>query len=124
MYCNGTTFNVCVFAGFPSLDKLTLLKRRKSDGSDGQVQRLRIMTEVCPKWKEMGDLMGLSACRLEAIEKNRRGEVKECCRDVFHDWLEQEGGGNYPVTWHGLCELLEDLEFSALAKQVQHFFQL
>ena len=29
--------------------------------------------------------MGMSACRLEAIEKNRRGEVKECCRDVFCD---------------------------------------
>ena len=67
--------------------------------------------------------MGVSACRLEAIEKNRR-EVKECCRDVFHDWLEQEGGRNYPVTWQGLCELLEDLEFSALAKQVQQLLQL
>ena len=68
--------------------------------------------------------MGVSACRLEAIEKNRRDEVKECCRDVFHDWLEQEGGRNYPVTWQGLCELLEDLEFSALAKQVQQLLQL
>ena len=120
MDCYRTLFNVfCCFAVFPSLDKLSLLKLTRSDG---QVQRLRIITEVCPKWKEMGDLMGVSACRLEAIEKNRRGEVKECCRDVFHDWLEQEGGGNYPVTWHGLCELLEDLEFSALAKQVQQFF--
>ena len=82
---------------------------------------LFLITEVCPKSKEMGDLMGVSACRLEAIEKNRRGEVKECCRDVFHDWLEQEGGRNYPVTWHGLCELLEDLQLSALAKQVQRF---
>ena len=72
----------------------------------------------------MGYRMGVSACRLEAIEKNRRGEVKECCRDVFHDWLEQEGGGNYPVTWQGLCELQEDLEFSALAKQVQQLLQL
>ena len=82
------------------------------------------MTEVCPKWKEIGDLMRLSASRLEAIEKNRRGEVKECCRDVFHDWLAQEGGGNYPVTWQGLCELLEDLKFSALAKEVKQFFHV
>ena len=57
-----------------------------------------------------------------AIQKNRRGEVKECCRDVFHDWLEQEGGGNYPVTRQGLCELLEDLECSALAKQIQQVY--
>ena len=107
-----------MFAGFPSLDKLSLLKHTRSDG---KVQRLRIITEVCPKWKEMGDLMGVSACLLDAIEENRRGE---CCRDVFCDWLEQEGGGNYPVTWQGLCELLEDLEFSALAKQVQQLLQL
>ena len=110
-----------MFAGFPSLDKLSILKHTRSDG---QVQRLRIITEVCPKWKEMGDLMGVSACRLEATEENRRGKVKECCRDVFCDWLEQEGGGNYPVTWQGVCELLEDLEFSALAKQVQQLLQL
>ena len=110
-----------VFAGFPSLDKLTLLKRR---GSDGQELRLRIIEEVCPKWNEMGDLMCLSACRLKAIEENRRGKVRECCRDVFSDWLEQEGGGDYPVTWQGLCVLLVDLKFSAFAKQVQQFFQL
>ena len=33
----------------------------------------------------MGDLVGVSACRLEGIEKNRRSEVKECCRDMFCD---------------------------------------
>ena len=63
--------------------------------------------------------MGVSTCRFEAVKKNRRGEVTECCRDVFHGWLEQEGGGNYPLTWQGLCEHLEVLEFSALAKQVK-----
>ena len=51
-----------------------------------------------------------------AIMKNRSVEVKECCRDVFCDCLEQEGGGNYPITWQGVCELLEDLEFSTLAQ--------
>ena len=110
-----------MFAGFPSLDKLSLLKHTRSDG---QVQRLCIITEVCPKWKDMGDLMGVSACRLDAIEENRRGKVKECCRDVFRGWLKQEGGGNYPVTWQGLCELLEDLELSAVAKRVQQLLQL
>ena len=68
--------------------------------------------------------MGVSLCRLKGIEKNRRGEMKECCRDVFHDWLEQKEGGNYSVTWQGLCEVLEDLEFSALAKQIQQLLQL
>ena len=42
--------------------------------------------------------------QIAANKKNRRGEVKECCRGVFCDWLEQEGGGNYPVTWQGLFE--------------------
>ena len=43
------------------------------------MQRLRIIVEVCPEWKEMGDLVGVSACRLEGFENNRIGEVKECC---------------------------------------------
>ena len=77
------------------LDKLSLLKQTRSDG---QVQRLHIITEVCPKLKEMRYLMGVSACHLEAIKKHRRGEVKKFYRDVFC-WLEQEGGGNYTLTW-------------------------
>ena len=68
------------FLRFPLLDKLSLLKQTRTDG---QVQRLHIITEVCPKWKETGDLMGVSVCCLEAIEKNRRIEVKECFRDFF-----------------------------------------
>ena len=36
----------------------------------------------------------------------------------------RRGGGNYPMTWQGVCELLEDLEFSALTKQVQLLLQL
>ena len=66
----------------------------------------------------------MSAYHLEAIKKQRRGEVRKFYRDVFCDWLEQEGGGNYPETWQGLCELLEDLEYSALAKQVQQFYNV
>ena len=68
--------------------------------------------------------MGVSACNREAIKKHRRGEGKKFYRDMFCYWLEQEGGGNYAVTWQGLCELLEDLEYSALAKQVQQFFNV
>ena len=34
--------------------------------------------------------MGMSACRLEAIEKNRRSEVKECFRDFFNPWSTRE----------------------------------
>ena len=68
--------------------------------------------------------MCVSASRLEAIERHRNGDVKACCRDVFYDWLQQTDGGNYPVTWQGLCVLLEDLEFSALAKQLRELFNL
>ena len=60
--------------------------------------------------------------QIVAIKKHRHGELKKFYRDMFIGWLEQEGGGNYPVTWQGLSELLEDLELSALAKQVQQFY--
>ena len=87
----------------------------------GQTQTLRILEDVCSQWTDIGDLIGLSLGRLNAIEKDRRGISADCCRDVFYDWLKQEEGRRYPVSWDGVCQLLNDLKVSAVAKQIDEW---
>lgn len=54
-----------------------------------------------------------------AVEKNRCGDVEECCRDIVNMWLQNETEGEYPVTWQGLNELLEDHELSQLVMKLK-----
>ena len=87
----------------------------------GQTQTLRILEDVCSKWRDIGDLIGLTLGRLESIDKDRRGISADCCRDVFCDWLKQEEGRRYPVSWDGVCQLLKNIKLSTVAKQIDEW---
>ena len=107
----------CHVASALTIGQLILLKWKNEQG---QEQRLRILEEVCTKWKDIGGVIGLSPNHLDAIEKHRLGDMMECCRDVFSVWLQQEEG-SYPVTWDGIRELLKDMKLSAIAKKIDEF---
>ena len=77
-----------VFAGCLSMDKLLVYKYTNA----GKVERLRIMREVSPIWRDLGCLMGINPYHLKAIEVDRNGLIKDCCSDIFQIWLEQQGG--------------------------------
>ena len=42
----------------------------------------------------------------------------ECCNKVFNYWF-QNSPKDYPVTWRGFIELLEDVPFKALAEELK-----
>lgn len=107
---------LCVIASVPTIKNLTLLKWKDKDGC---TQKLKVLQEVCAKWELMGDLIGLSPGQLDAIKTDYdcRG-VEVCCRQVFLEWLQHEEG-EYCATWQGLCELLEDMELSSIAKKLK-----
>ena len=107
----------CHVASALTIGHLILLKW---ENEQGQELRLRILEEVCTKWKDIGGVIGLSPSRLDAIEKHRLGDMMECCRDVFSVWLQQEDE-SYPVTWDGVRELLKDMKLSAIAKKIDEF---
>ena len=81
----------------------------------GQTQILKIREKISPRWEEAGDLLGLTTERLKGIEVHRRGDVGMCCRDVLVDWL-RENQGDYPATWEGVVQLLQDMDLSAAAQ--------
>ena len=100
-------------AHIPTMSQLTLLKWRDENGHN---QKLKILQEISSNWEEAGNLMGLSSNVLDSIEKNYSRSVEQCCRNVFRSWLEGEKGGLiYPVSWEGICTLLEDMDYSSTA---------
>ena len=91
----------------------------KWNDENGQLKSLRILDEISSRWTEAGDLLGLSPARLESVEADRLKVSKSCCRDVLHDWI-QDNQGSYPVSWEGLICLLKDMKLTILAKELDN----
>ena len=111
---------LCVIASALTIDNLIRLKWMDKHK---QIQKVKILEEVCSEWKSMGELLGLTQGELKAIQKDQRGVYQECCKEVFYVWF-KKGKTKYTVSWDGLCELLRDMDLSALAKRLEEIFQV
>ena len=77
----------------------------------GEVEKFRVIPQILDKWKDIGSSMGISYQQLEVWEKEK--DVKDRCRAVLNHWL--EGNTEYPATWEGLYEILDDCELRQAA---------
>ena len=91
---------------------LTLIKWKDDQE---QIQRFHLVETISNKWRDIGGLMELS---LDNISEKYRGDPKECCRAVLDRWLEKPPP-DYPTTWQGLLELLEDIELSGVVTKLR-----
>ena len=58
--------------------------------------------------------------QMDAIMKESFMDYEQCCLRVFDHWIISQGElTDYPVTWSGLHELLEDMEYSVLAESMK-----
>ena len=100
----------------PKLAQLKIIKTATGE-------KIKIIESVAPQWKELGDLLDFDpeGRTLELIETNnqQKGHVA-CCREMFVMWLKGKGK---EVTWEVLIELLDDIDQSELAKQVERALQ-
>ena len=55
---------------------------------------------------------------LENIVEKNRGNPEECCRAVLGQWLDNPPP-DYPTTWQGLTELLEDSQLCKVASDLK-----
>ena len=76
------------------------------------------MEKIQWKWKDIGQLAGLSLAQLESIATEHRDKPIECCRAVLGKWLENPPN-EYPVTWDGLIELLEDCNLTSAVDELK-----
>ena len=80
---------------------------------------LESLIRLVPDGLKLGDLLGQSPARLEAIEVDRLRISRSCCRDVLQDWI-LDNQGSYPVSWEGLICLLTDMKLTILAKELEN----
>ena len=71
------------------------------------------------KWKDFGLLLGMTLNDLEALEREHRGKAKDIWNQVMDHWLAGRGGGDYPTSWEGMYALLNDLELSEVADELE-----
>ncbi len=87
--------------------------------SNNKTQRIRIITELSPKWSDISDLLGFSTARIQQIRQDNSG-VQDRCKEVMRLWLDSEDGAyRYSTTWEGVIKLLEDIELSSLASDIR-----
>ncbi len=98
------------------MSNLVLLKWTDSNNKK---QRIQIISEFSPKWIDISDLLGFSTARIQQIRQDN-SRVQDRCKEVMRLWLDsEEGAYRYPTTWEGFIELLEDIELSSLASEIQ-----
>ena len=96
-----------------TIKTLTLLKW--NDG--GEKKKLKVTDKIVNQWREIGILLEIPEPTLDGWWTQTH-DVKQCCEKVLGNWL-QNPPEDYPATWHGLLELLDDAEFTDLAKTLK-----
>ena len=72
----------------------------------------------------MANLVGLSMSQSDGIKKEYLLDTEQCCCRVFDHWIMSNGEfTDYPITWSGLYELLDDTGHRALAEQLKTALQ-
>ena len=75
--------------------------------------------KISHKWRDIGELTGLSYPELDNVSEKHRGDPKECCRAVLGQWLDNPPS-DYPTTWPGLLELLEDSQLAQVVAELRN----
>ena len=109
-----------IVADSVSMKELTLIKWKDSQGKQ---HKLRIVQNICPKWRYIGNLLDISDSVLESILSQYRGDLEECCYAVLRQWLDS-GSPDYPLTWEGLLELLEDADCAQVGEVLRDYLNI
>ena len=82
------------------------------------MQTFCLTEKIANKWRTIGVLLNLTYSKLQSLADKYRQEQKECCQTVLGLWL-----GNpppdYPATWQGLIDLLEDSQLAEVATELR-----
>ena len=76
------------------------------------------MDEISHKWRIIGEILGLPFSKLQSLAAEHRDKPEECCRAVLGHWMDNPPP-DYPTTWQGLIELLEDSQLGQVVSQLR-----
>ena len=110
------------FAGI----SLKLLKLIKWMDKDGKVQKFCLVDKVTSRWESFGYLLDIPQDKLDSWKVECLGDLAKCWIKVMNYWLVNsqilDNPGDkpeYPATWEGLYEMLEDVEYAEVAKELR-----
>ena len=83
---------------------------------NGEIEKFRLKTSIMGKWRAVGNLIEVPRQQLEVWAK--RKDDNECCEEVLSYWLDHPPP-DYPATWEGLYELLNDSEIGQVAADLK-----
>ena len=95
---------------------LTLM-RWKTEG--GHTEKLYLMKRISFKWRDIGDLLGMPSSEMAKLSLKHHEDPVLCCQEVLDKWLHNPPC-EYPATWEGLMELLEDSNLSSVASELRN----
>ena len=98
----------------PTSKDLTLIKWK--DGA--KTRQLRIIDNICNEWEKTGTLLGIPAAKLQMWSMQTKQDPQQCCTKVINSWL-WNPPEEYPLMWGGFIDLLEDIPYKELAKELR-----
>ena len=99
-----------------SLKLLNLIKWRDERGEE---QKFRLVNRVSSRWESFGYRLDLPQNMLDAWREECHHISARCWCKVMHHWLTGGDTPDYPATWDGLYEMLEDVEYFEVARQLR-----
>ena len=61
---------------------------------------------IVREWQDLAEALGLPYSEIEVIEENNPYDMKQCVREVVHQWF--KGKGSESPSWTSLCTALKD----------------
>ena len=93
---------------------LALLKWRDAKGLE---YTFRLVDRVSAEWMDFGMLLDIDLDTLDGWEVQYQANTRVCWERVMDSWLEN-CSSDYPVTWEGLCTLLQDAGLADVSQEL------
>ena len=108
----------CIFCRKEADERAALLKLLQGtlEPSDWEVV-YDSTKEVCHKWKDVGDELGIDDTSLKSIEVRCRNIPEDCYRELLQNWIQSTGDAN----WEKLIQALKNrtVEFNHLSNKLE-----
>jgi len=102
---------MCFTADCPTLIELVRFRGRKT--------RINVPQEISTKYYKFGILLldDPNGARVRSMEHEHRGNAERINEEILQEWI--SGKGKMPVNWKTLIEVLQDVELSILASEIE-----
>ena len=103
-----------MYLGYIKLRHLNIIKW---EDESGKIQQFCLTRIIAHKWRTIGELLDLTYSKLQSLDHEYRDPFVSC-QAVLDLWLDNPPP-NYPATWQGLIDLLEDSKLDEVAIELR-----